>query len=223
MIELYEPDMAYSLQEKPVAWVDGVRFPIANKWSNNAARKQDQSGEKKLTIRKMILIFDPFGKCVCAVINANGKWPDSRPCAAFGLYEEVDQLPPGYCILSDTAFRGAVANAKIIKTLKVGEFLPAGMSQDELEERETIIVRARQPSEWANNQLVQAMKRLRATLGIDDTFNTTLMELSLLLYNYRVHFSPRNELKRVFMNLEAFHDDPELREQLGLPLNPGEI
>jgi hypothetical protein len=93
MIELYEPDIAHCLEEKPVAWVDGVRYPIANKWSDTEARIQDQSGEKKKTIQKMILIFDPFAKCVCAVINANGKWPDSQPCAIVDLYEEVDKLP----------------------------------------------------------------------------------------------------------------------------------
>ena len=169
-----------------------------------------------MTLRKMILLFDPFGKCKLAVINANGKWPDSRACHIYGVYDDVARLPEGYCVLADTAFQGAITGSKIIKVLKVGEYLPQGMSIQELEEREPVIIRGRQPSEWSNNQLVQAMKRLRDTLCTDDGYNSVLMELGLLLHNYRVHFSPRNEIKRMFMNLEAFYDDPSLGDHLGM-------
>jgi hypothetical protein len=210
----YVPDFYDKFALKPVGWVDGVRFRIANKWSRPKERKQDQSGEKKLTLRKIQLLFDPEGHIVCAVWNTPGKWHDSKCCSRGGLYRRVAQLPDGYCILADTAYKGGLMNSKIIKILSEGQFLPFGMSREELQDLEKIIIRGRQPSEWGNNTFIKFMVRPRCKLGIDDKYNSTIMELSLLLHNIRIHFCDRNQVKRFFQNLQIFDEHEELNPDI---------
>lgn len=217
LISLYEPRLRDMYGYKPTLWIDGVRFIIANKWSRKEERKADQSGEKKATLRKMILGFDPFGKVRMAIWNLQGSNNESRPCSDFGLYSLInEELPDGYCILTDTAYMGKLKDSKVVRILKTGEYLPRGMTVEEMKEREELITRGRQPSEWGNNQLIQAMVRLRVKLSTDDKYNGTLMELALHLYNIRVHYTDRNEVKHFFLNLEAFHEDPLLKQELGI-------
>jgi len=209
-IERCEPEMQQKLRGvRPVAWLDGVRFRIVNK------SKADRSGEKKLSLRKMQLLFDPMGRCVAAVWNTPGSWGDGKCCSKGLLYDKINnELPNGFCVLVDTAHKGAVINSKIVRVLRKGEHLPAGMSLQELAEIEKSIIRCRQPSEWGNNQFMQFMHRLHAILRGDDICNGNLMELALRLHNFRVNNCDRNEVKRFFQNLEALEDDPELDDYL---------
>ena len=210
----YESILTDRYEIRPIAWVDGVRYKIAVKWSRPAEKVQDRSGEKKMNLRKINFIFDPMGRCVAAVWNTPGTWHDGKCCHVGGLYDKMNLIPNGFCVLADTAYKGKCLHGKVIRILKKGELLPAGMNQATLEDLEKHIIRGRQPSEWSNNQHVQFMKRLRNGLSIDDTFNSCLMELSILLHNFRVHCCDRNETKRYFLNLEAFEADPALRQRV---------
>ncbi len=65
-------------------------------------------------------------------------------------------------------------------------------------------MRARQPSEWGNNTVVQVFKQLRQIPCDDDALNSLLMEASCLVHNLRTHFTLRNQVKRFFVNLESY-------------------
>ena len=53
-----------------MAWLDGVRYRIQNKWANPQAQHEDYSREKKMPLQNILPIFDPTGKVVAAAINA---------------------------------------------------------------------------------------------------------------------------------------------------------
>jgi hypothetical protein len=183
----------------PVAWLDGVRYRIQNKWANPQAQQEDYSGEKKMPLRKILPIFDPTGKVVAAAINAPA-WHDSKVARLGGLYDIIDKLPIPYCVLADAAFRGSVTGTKILRPLRKGEFLPDGMTHEDVQYHEKQLIRTRQPGEWANNMMVQVFKELRQTLCDDDGLNTLKMEATILLHNLRVAHSDRNQIKQVFIN-----------------------
>ena len=211
-MERYVPGFKDDFGRIPVGYLDAIRYHIVNK-ADRKARKQDQTEEKMTTLRKCQFIFDPMCRCVACVLNTP-PWGDSKCCISGKLYKKIRQLPQGppqgYCILTDTSYQGSLRNAPIIKILKVGQFIPADLTRDDVEELEKKIIRGRQPSEWGNNQMVQFIVRPRCTLSHDDVHNGCLLELGVLLHNYRVHYSDRNELKRFFKNLEAFGEDPSL-------------
>lgn len=199
---------------KPVAWMDGVRFKIARKFSNARAMDRDYSGEKKYHLRKIQLMFDPLGEIVMATWNWPGNDSDSTCILWPGWYEEIEQLPEGYCVLADSAYQGKLVGGKVVKILKIKQFYPEGMTMEEGQSREKAIVRARQPSEWGNNDFVQMCVRIRNTLSTGDQYNCDLMEICIRLYNFRVRSCNRNHVKRFFQILEIMQDDPDLRRQL---------
>jgi hypothetical protein len=166
-----------------VGWIDGVRFRICKK-RDRKQQKDDYSGEKKTHLRKIILISDSEGKIVGAVMNCPGVWADSKCTDVGGLYDLIGSLVDGYSIAADTAFRGDLIHSKVIRIKKTGEYLPAGMSHEEYELLEELLIRARQPAEWTNNCLIQEFRCLRRCLGIFDDVNGDLMMTCLLLHNY---------------------------------------
>ena len=186
-----------------VGWINGVRFGICKK-GKRKKQKEDYSGEKKTHLRKIILITDSDseGIVVAAVVNCPGVWGDSKCTNVEGLYELIDSLLDGYSIGADTAFRGDLLNSKVTKILKTGEHLPAGMSHEDYELLEALLIKARQPAEWANNCLIQSFRRLRQCLGIFDDLNGELMMACLLLHNYRTRNCDRNQVKKYFNILE---------------------
>ena len=191
-----------------VGWMDGVRFGICKK-GKRKKQKEDYSGEKKTHLRKIILITDSEGIVVAAVVNCPGVWGDSKCTDVGGLYELIDSLLDGYSIGADTAFRGDLLNSKVTKILKMGDHLPAGMSHEDYELLEALLIKARQPAEWANNCLIQSFRRLRQCLGIFDDLNGELMMACLLLHNYRTRNCDRNQVKKYFNILEQEEKEEE--------------
>lgn len=184
------------------SWMDGVRFPIGKK-RKYMEQKKDYSGEKKRHLRKIILITDSNGYIVAAAINCPGKWGDSKCTDLGGLYDYIDsKLPDGYSVGADTAFQGALLNNKVIKILKNGEYLPEGMTEEEYEKLEKLLIKSRQPGEWINNVLIQSFRRLRAGLGIFDDLNGDMMLVCILLHNWRTNTCNRNQVKKFFDILE---------------------
>jgi hypothetical protein len=194
----YVPDLTEDWGHKPVAWIDAVRLPIANKWSRPRERREDQSGEKKMTLRKCILLSDPRGKIVGLVLNIPGSWGDSKGTRLGGLYDVIESLLEGYNVVSDTAYLGHLLTAKIVKVLKEAQRIPDGMTDEDLIELEKLITRARQPAEWTNRDFVSSFKKLRQILGIHDDINSKLMLASILIQNWRVSTCDRNQVKKVF-------------------------
>jgi len=211
-IERYVPGFEDEIGRYPVGFLDAVRMIIVNK-GDKKAKKQDQTKEKMLALRKCQLVFDPMNRCVACALNSP-PWGDGKCCIRGKLCKKIRQLPQGppkgHCMLTDTACQGSLRNCPIVKMLKEGQFIPADLTEDEVRELEKKIIRGRQPSEWGNNQFVQFVVRPRCKLSNDDVHNGCLLELGILLHNFRLHYSDRNQLKRFFKNLEAFEEDPNL-------------
>lgn len=184
------------------SWMDGFRLPIGKK-KDYKEQNNDYSGEKKRHLRKVIIITDSEGYVVAAVINCPGKWGDSKCTELGGIYDLIDRkLPDGYSVGADTAFKGAVLGRKVTKILKNGEYLPDGMTEEEYNELEKLLIKSRQPGEWINRVLVQSFRRLRAGLGVFDDLNGDLMLACILLHNWRARTSSRNQVKKFFDILE---------------------
>jgi len=210
LIHLYVPELANERQQHGinlVAFIDGVRFRIVNKWSDPAARKRDQSGEKKLTIRKIILITDPRGYIVAAGINCPGSWHDSKCAFSTGLYDIIQTtLPNGYNVAADTAFSGSIYGKKIVRILKENETIPFDLGDEELIELERLITRARQPGEWINRDVVKCFERLRHILGDNNELNSKRMLAACLVHNWRVSTCDRNQVKKFFQICKRLAD-----------------
>ena len=218
---LYTPEFE-KWKEKPCFWVDGVRFPIVREYLNPKRWKKNKSGEKQMELRKAIFLFDIAANLVAAVWNAPGVWHESEGAKRGVLYDEIEKLPGDYCGLGDTAYRGGlIANShKILRVLRAREHPPLNVSRKEVRERKKAITRGRQPSEWCNNGYEQFIERVCWKLGSDYTYNKKLIELGMLLYNVRVHFSSRNETKRFFENLVKARMDPQVAELVHLSTIP---
>jgi hypothetical protein len=207
LIRLYVPELE-SYDINVVGFIDAVRFQIANKWSQPVAKHNDESGEKNMTLRKCTLISDAKGKVVAAVINSPGKWHDGKPCRIGGLYRLVESLPEGFCIVSDTAFRGNILGSKIIKILKDGQIIPAELPPELLSDLERHITTSRQPGEWINRDFVKEFGRLRTILGTHDDLNTKRMTAAILVHNWRVSTMDRCQVKKFFQIL--YHEADEM-------------
>lgn len=85
-----------------------------------------------------------------------------------------------------------------MKVLREGEYIPAGLSDEDLVEVEGYIRKARQPAEWINRDFVACFKRLRQILGIYDDVNSKRMLASILVHNWRVRTCERNQVKKFF-------------------------
>jgi hypothetical protein len=185
LLRPYAEDFREEIGRDPIAWMDAVRYKIVNK-GDPEEKKIDQTNEKKDTMRKCQFIFDPNNRCVSYALNLP-PLGDSKCCELSGLYDKIEQLPDQYCIVADTAYNGALMNRPIIKILKLNQYLPLGLTPEEVRRKEKVIIHSRQPSEWANNQIVQSIVRPRCKLSHDDLHNTRLLELGVLLHNFRVH------------------------------------
>ena len=207
----YEPHIRMQNGKKVVGVLDGLRIRIGS-----TDGETNYSGEKKAYLRKYLLLFDPFGKIVAAVWNIHGTCHESNAALYGGLYDLINQLPEEYCVLADSAYRGWIDNSKILRVLKSSEYLPPDMTAEELREREAAITRCRQSVEWGNNCFKQHIRRLDNKLGYDDENNSELMELAILIYNFRLPYTDRNQVKRFFQNLMYLQEHPDIAEHFAL-------
>jgi hypothetical protein len=112
-----------------------------------------------------------------------------------GIYDLIDELLDHFHVVSDTAFKGDLLLGKIVKVLRQGEYIPGGLTDEDLIEVEGYIRTARQPAEWTNRDFVACFKRLRQILGIYDDVNSKMMLASILVHNWRVRTCSRNQVK----------------------------
>lgn len=135
---------------------------------------------------------------MAVALNIPGSWGDSKATRLMGIYDLIEELLDGYHVIADTAFKGDLLLGKIVKVLKEGEYIPAGLSDEDLVEVESYTHRARQPGEWINRDFVACFKRLQQILGIYDDVNSKRMLASILVHNWQVSTCERNQVKKFF-------------------------
>ena len=55
--------------------------------------------------RNVLLLWDPFGKIIDAVVNIPGSYHDSRAAKWDEIYSHISTLPNNYKVVCDSAFR----------------------------------------------------------------------------------------------------------------------
>ena len=175
-----------------VAMVDGIK--LVTKTSNDVyEQNNDYNGWTCDHNRNCILVWDPFGKIVDAVINAPGTFHDSKSTQWGNVYEHIKKLKPGYKCCCDDAF-GTKGDLKD-KLIKTKDEYREGFERSSYDMACTHL---RQSSEWGNNILVGINRRLRAPLPLDNVMRALIMWNAILLHNFRTETVERNQIKTYF-------------------------
>jgi hypothetical protein len=133
---------------------------------------------------------------------------DSYCCTTAGLYELLDAtVPPGFCVLADTAFqRGphvlcTVDNRTVQGVSVLDSILLRAASK--------IVSKARILVEWSIGGLKSTFRILRHPL-LDAELRPIIFEVCMRLWNLRVRTMAVSEVAKVFSReedmLEVLHD-----------------
>ncbi|OAV91607.1 hypothetical protein PTTG_04241 [Puccinia triticina 1-1 BBBD Race 1] len=117
-----------------------------------------------------VLTFVPNGTIIHAIINAPGSWHGSN--IAEKLYVTLlEDTPPGYCIISDTAFprKTPRLEQRILAPIKTGDKVPADpLAAARLLRLNHQLVSARQAAEWGMRSIQGSFARLKLPLPASD-------------------------------------------------------
>ena len=121
-------------------------------------QNRDYNGWTKEVNRNVVLLWDPCGKVVDAVVNTPGNFHDSKSTLWGNIYDHIVALPEGFIVVCDSAFetRGSL-DGKLIK-LKSDNRGFAETSHDQS------LTHLRQSSEWGNGVLCNSWRRLKTRL-----------------------------------------------------------
>ena len=177
-----------------VGMIDGRKMPSLHP-DDFLSQNRDYNGWTKEVNRNVVLLWDPFGKIVDAVINCPGNFHDSKSTLWGNMYDHIIAMPEGYIVVCDSAFetRGEL-KGKLLKLKGDNE----GFAETPYE---MALTHLRQSSEWGNGVLVNAWRRLRAPLPTDNTKRALLMWSCVLMHNYRTETCDRNQIKTYFDNI----------------------
>ena len=155
-------------------------------------QNRDYNGWTKEVNRNVVLLWDPYGKIVDAVINCPGNFHDSKSTLWGKIYEHIVDMPAGYVVVCDSAFetRGDLAG-KLVKLKGDNQ----GFAETSYE---MSLTHLRQSSEWGNGVLVNSWRSLKAPLPTDNTKRALLMWSCVLMHNYRTETCDRNQIKTYF-------------------------
>ena len=145
-----------------VGMIDGRKMPSLHP-ADFYEQNRDYNGRTKEVNRNVVLLWDPYGKIVDAVINCPGNFHDSKSTLWGRIYDHIVAIPAGYVVVCDSAFetRGDLAG-KLVK-LKGDN---GGFAETSYE---MSLAHLRQSSEWGNGVLVNAWRRLKAPLPTNNT------------------------------------------------------
>ena len=153
-------------------------------------QNRDYNGWTKECNRNILIVWDPFGKIVDAVVNAPGNFHDSRLAVRGNVYKHIESLPQPYKVCCDDAFStGGKLKDKLVKTK---EQYREGQVRSTYDQSLTHL---RQCSEWGNNVLTGVFRRLRGWLPVDNVHRAYIMWACVLLHNWRTETVGRNQIR----------------------------
>lgn len=137
-------------------------------------------------------------------INCPGSWHDSR--VARPLYDLLlESTPPGYHVITDTAFAHGVENVHghVRTPLKENQHPPPGTAPYYRQ-----LVSCRQSVEWGMRALQSTFARIRMPLdGNDEQSRAWILEIVARLHNLRTHRIGVNQIYSVYA--PALQDERE--------------
>ena len=151
--------------------------------------------------RNLVLLWDPYGKIIDAAVNTPGNFHDSKSSLWCDIYQHIKKLPDGFKIVCDSDFatKGDL-EGKIVK-LK-----DDATCYEDKTEHERQLTHLRQCSEWGNQVLVGAFRRLKTFLPTSNIKRATIMWCAILLHNWRTETCDRNQIKTHFNYLCEMED-----------------
>ena len=155
-----------------------------------------------------ILTFAPDGTIIHAILNAPGSWHDSN--IAERLYSKlINQTPPGYRVISDTAFPRCTnrLNYRILAPMKKGDLLPkCPVTFAWLKLLNEQLVSARQAAEWGMRAVHGSFSRLKLPLpATDHSFRAEVLELCVRLHQVQCRSVHINQTQAVYQLVEEEH------------------
>ena len=177
-----------------VGMIDGRKMKSLHP-ENFLEQNRDYNGWTKEVNRNVVLLWDPNGKIVDAVVNTPGNFHDSKSALWGNIYEHIIALPDGFIVVCDSAFetRGDL-KGKLVKLKSECEGY-AETSHDKS------LTHLRQSSEWGNGVLCNSWRRLQTRLPTDNIKRGLLLWSCILMHNYRTETCDRNQIKTYFDNL----------------------
>ncbi|KNE95331.1 hypothetical protein PSTG_11315 [Puccinia striiformis f. sp. tritici PST-78] len=143
----------FPLLENCFGFLDGLNLPVF-------VAEDDDS----------IMAFAPDGTIMYAILNAPGSWHDSA--IARPLYNWLlNHTPPGYRIISDTAFprKSKSLQSRILAPVKRGDQLPeTPQTFSRMKFLNKQLVSARQAAEWGMRALQGSFARLKIPMPAAD-------------------------------------------------------
>ncbi|KAF8602993.1 hypothetical protein BDV93DRAFT_580586 [Ceratobasidium sp. AG-I] len=203
-------------------FMDGLGVPVGVS-GDPLVENANYNGWKKCHKVTSVIAFAPDGTIIATRMNAPGSWHDSR--VARPIYELLlDQTPPGFYLLADTAFPhlGRGENQKIHTPLKQGAKLRGLTRAQKLErlERSNDVTSARQAAEWGMRAIQGAFARLRVPLDANDAVcRARLLEVCFRLHNVRTRMVGINQIQTVYMPAWT-GGQPDFFERLNAMLFP---
>jgi DDE superfamily endonuclease len=145
-----------------------------------------------------LFIFTPEGRIVFCVLNAMGTYHDSTLAHISGLYDllhDIHERTGGICVC-DSAFV-AKDNPAVLRTAK--------KRQNNMSAREKLrwkqATQFRQTAEWGMRAMKSAFPRIKEKIMYETKGRRKLMlNLMVLLYNYRSEHVGLNEIKTTFVD-----------------------
>ncbi|KAA1080596.1 hypothetical protein PGT21_014072 [Puccinia graminis f. sp. tritici] len=151
-----------------------------------------------------ILAFAPDGTIMHAILNAPGSWHDST--IAEPLYDQLlHHTPPGYRVISDTAFprKSARLQSRILAPVKRGDRLPTdALDFARLQLLNEQLVSARQAAEWGMRSIQGSFARLKLPLPASDhAYRLKVLQVVCRLHQLRCQSVGINQTATVYQSV----------------------
>jgi hypothetical protein len=190
-----EPGM-YS---KVIGFMDGVQLH-----SSCSSEPNDQNayynGYGMDTFTTNVFAFSPTGKIFLAFMNFPGSWNDARVTANHTQYLQSKLFPKGFSICVDQGFK----RTQEMRDILVGPINPKTAKKLSRVLRPTLLAEAarlvslRQASEWGMRALQGSFPRLKMRLSADPAKRKALLNVVVLVSNFRTVEVGLNQIATVF-------------------------
>lgn len=206
-------DMPADIDVKPYGWIDGTFLSIPDP-SDPRVQRAYYSGKTKRCGVNCLFVFAPDGTIIWYNINQPGTmhdWPMARRLVRDFL--RVDEFnPSGWGLLADVGFR-TIDTKDIFLTLQA-----PGETGPKMSKRVSRwITRKRQAVEWGIKDFKRLFPRLKGCLPANKDTRNLMLEMCVLLYNFRLRYDEGNSQIATVYRDAAKRDDENEKYMEQLP------
>ena len=182
-----------------VGMLDGMKRATSTP-DDRKSQNRDYNGWTGDVNRNVLLLWDPFGEIIDAVVNTPGSYHDSRAALWGEIYNHISTLPKNYKVVCDSAFRCVGELEKFLIKTKYNKNNNSNVNADE--GYDTQLTHLRQCSEWGNHVLVDTFRRLHRRLPTENVSRGYIWWVCILFCNFRTETIGRNQIKTYFDHVQ---------------------